>query len=200
MYQQRGDRRAFTLVELLTVMGVIAILAGILLPALGYARAIGRRTKCTSNLRQLALGVNLYCDDCRDWYPPMWVSDSPTLRWMDLLVPYTQDFAVYDCPSSAHILCPWDSRIYMAYGLNVYNFDGHCLWYGVKRDFVSLPAATIVLADSADGKYYVGSGDKFRDPVQFVDYRHSGGFVAAFFDNHVEHLTRTTDRVWRLLK
>lgn len=193
-------RRGFTLSELLVVIGIIAMLAGLLLPVLGYARSVGRRTRCMAHIRQLALAIDVYAEDSRGWYPPMWASTSPPLRWMDLLVPYIEHFEIYDCPSSAHVLCPWDPRIYMSYGMNVYNFDGNCLWYGVKRDVVTLPAATIVLADSADGKYYVGSGSRFRDPVQFVDYRHGGGFVAAFFDGHVEHLTRTQERLWRLLK
>ncbi len=190
----------FTLVELLIVVGVIGVLAAMLLPAAGYVRATARRMRCTSHIRALAVAITMYSDDNREWYPPMWVNNSPPLRWMDLIVPYVPGFEVYDCPASAHIVCPWDNRIYMAYGMNCYNFDGKCLWYGARRDTVTDPGGTILLADSVDGKYYVGSGSKFRDPVHFVDYRHSGGFVAAFFDHGVGHLTRTTEAMWRLAK
>jgi prepilin-type N-terminal cleavage/methylation domain-containing protein/prepilin-type processing-associated H-X9-DG protein len=61
--------RAFTLVELLVVVGIIAVLIGILLPTLGRARESARRAQCLSNLRQTSLAFRFYALNNRDQVP-----------------------------------------------------------------------------------------------------------------------------------
>ena len=69
-------RRAFTLVELLVVIGIIAVLVGILLPALARARQHANTAKCLSNLRSIGQAINTYAADNKGILLPGWVSNA----------------------------------------------------------------------------------------------------------------------------
>jgi prepilin-type N-terminal cleavage/methylation domain-containing protein/prepilin-type processing-associated H-X9-DG protein len=114
--------RAFTLVELLVVIGIIALLIAILLPALGKAREQSRMTKCLSNLRQIGLACATYTSENRGYIVPADVND-PILAgephgrvwsdtWVTILigmkyVDYPRNLSATDPPPEDNIFhCP----------------------------------------------------------------------------------------------
>lgn len=68
-------RKAFTLIELLTVIAIIGILAAIIIPTVGKVRETARRAQCTSNLRQVGMAILAYADDQKGKLPgPLWAN------------------------------------------------------------------------------------------------------------------------------
>src|SRR5437868_5976672 len=90
-------RNAFTLIELLTVIAVIAILAAFLLPVFAQARESAHLTTCISNLRQLALAHQMYVQDNDDVLPNWYMPVPGGYRiWPEYLLPYYREPKILD--------------------------------------------------------------------------------------------------------
>ncbi len=107
----KPSRRAFTLIELLVVISIIALLIGILLPALGAARNAGRSIASLSNLRQIGIGLTVYTTENAGYFP-MHSSAIPKIqgtkpRWVDYLYESMPNTAVFASPQLS--ATDWDN-------------------------------------------------------------------------------------------
>src|SRR5688572_30873436 len=98
---RRRFRNAFTLVELLVVIGIIALLISILLPSLAAARRQAKSVTSLSNLRQVGIGIVQYRIENKGYYPlAAWnkFPGRPRFRWSDAIYPYMKNTEVYMSP------------------------------------------------------------------------------------------------------
>jgi prepilin-type N-terminal cleavage/methylation domain-containing protein/prepilin-type processing-associated H-X9-DG protein len=97
---RRRSRAAFTLIELLVVIAIIAILAAILFPVFAQAREKARQISCTSNMKQIGVGILMYVSDY-DNLLPLADSNNPSMYVVGArIMPYIKNDGVFKCPSS----------------------------------------------------------------------------------------------------
>ncbi|GJM19328.1 MAG: hypothetical protein DHS20C14_15410 [Phycisphaeraceae bacterium] len=191
-----GKQRGFTLIELLVVIAIIALLIGILLPALGHARETGLRVACASNARQLGVATHQYANDhdTKIWAVALddggaiaetWarVWDESEDRW--------EPGAIYAYVDNTHevLACPKNKRrsvtgedrsVLDAFTSGEVDFD-YTFFAGMQGARTDLPG-TVWYVDRVGGKYTdahlpTGFGEpygedkltRFRSPPVFVE-------------------------------
>lgn len=97
----RLDRAAFTLIEVLVVIAVIALLLSILLPSLGQSRKSAKATLCLSNVKQMGTALVFYQNDNKTYYPGHHTQSGPVIVWPTRLRLYTDgSHSIFWCPDN----------------------------------------------------------------------------------------------------
>ena len=164
---------AFTIIELLVVMAIIAILAAMLLPTLAAAKEKGRASQCISNLRQWGLAYNLYAQDNLDFLPRRGQGVQPLLQinrpddWFNALpvyfslpsfqtmvsnnaTPAPQSQSVFICPD-AHNTNTDTELYFLPYSMNM-NLSPWNLAQATRMAQVVMPMYVVAMAE-APGPY-----------------------------------------------
>ncbi len=218
--QARSNRsvasRGFTLAELLVVIGIIAVLIALLMPALTTAREEAKRVQCLSNLRQMLIAVNIYADKFKGSYPPAYwfsssgattietdwdfttttiganVTNTPGLLWEAV-----GDLPVQQCPSFEGN-SNTAGNFYTGYNYNTSTI-GHGQFETIpnpaKLTDVTRPSDCVLFGD---GQYVAGADKFMRSPLPADDtgfwarwsgtqgYRHRRATNVGYCDGHAQ--------------
>jgi prepilin-type N-terminal cleavage/methylation domain-containing protein/prepilin-type processing-associated H-X9-DG protein len=220
-HQRSGSRRnaaAFTLIELLVVIAIIAILAAILFPVFQKVRENARRIACTSNMKQINLGMIMYIQDADETWPARTITtniySSPNYTsWAFAVQPYIKSTQVWRCPddqSNFTVNTDWSlsNEIAKSYAVveqyhdasqpgNAGNTAMMILGSAGQGEVVTdastpEPANTIWLVES--GLHYNGDGTCYGgSPCEDVSNNESHNNPAFFVGNRQEWLNSLTN-------
>jgi prepilin-type N-terminal cleavage/methylation domain-containing protein len=152
-------RRGFTLIELLVVIAIIALLMGILMPALHRVKKQARGAGCLSNLRQIGVAAALYAQD-NDWFIPRGSTGSNPIWFMQYLPKSVKIYRCKSFPTTGFGLYNIsNSRQTVCYVINDWTFSGRndeegtSIGKPTKLSVFKKPAHTVYMADNEDGDW-----------------------------------------------
>jgi prepilin-type N-terminal cleavage/methylation domain-containing protein/prepilin-type processing-associated H-X9-DG protein len=210
-------RRAFTLVELLVVIGIIAVLISILIPVLGKAQAAAKAVECGSNLRQIGVGLTRYFNDYKrlplrnlnyNGANPhvfrLWSAED-NYHLAETMEKYGASKKIYYCPANSIGRNADNWWPYMDFGIpstiaSNYQFPfllEENFWMIPKPDYRRLTSDRVLAAD------YLGVTLDFEGKLHIVAWNHEKlqdgsprGMNMLFGDGHVEW--RRSENRWQL--
>lgn len=196
----RTTLRAFTLIELLAVIAIIAILFSLLIPAINGAMEKGKRTRCMSNMRQCGMGCVFYAGDHEGKYPPtsssQWdygcniENDNRIEKWGVLYPDYVKELRVFWCPSrrpgQRYAMEPNPTTDYGidSYGVGVGSRNVECS-YGHNSGTASQPLRMSTITNLS--KKVLGVDVFWSDnAINGASMCHGGGYYnVVYCDGHV---------------
>jgi len=207
MLQFKTRNRGFTLIELLVVIAIIAILAAILFPVFAQAREKARQASCSSNLKQITLGLLMYAQDNDESMPPSecWGCGNgdnldPYKRWFVRIEPYIKNKQLYTCPTNATCVmgtwgdCGWGWHIPpewkgIPFSYGRVNGTGGNGWKSTPRVAQRALVSDCAHKDACRPRMaWANACGANCNPARQNDdnTRHSGGSNIGFCDGHVK--------------
>ena len=193
-------KKNFTLIELLIVIAIIAILASMLLPALGKAKESARSIQCLSRLKQTGLIFSMYLDDNREYYPttycyfPEWPYGTNSVYFNHYLRHnYLRVRIGYTDYRKDILACPSETK---------HNQGGIASDYGFNYDIIKSASASLKQTEVASDTFLLGDiGTGAFHPasfminqytaVNYLAFRHTGRANALFADGSSRGLHKT---------
>jgi prepilin-type N-terminal cleavage/methylation domain-containing protein/prepilin-type processing-associated H-X9-DG protein len=161
---------AFTLVELLVVVSIIAVLIGLLLPAVQASRAAARRTQCSSNLRQVGLAMAQFCDAHRGQFPDTSHNQSGDLEqsWIYTVAPFMESVdAIRICPDDLKAADRLDQKL-TSYVMNAYLTDEPRSFAVTNYNKLRASSKTLAAFEIADQKAPIIENDHVHNHAWFT--------------------------------